>query len=284
MNIREFTPASLPAVPPMLLKAAVKSSFSGEMPTLPDLTLRCEGLKAGSEKMDEYHSLIHWPYDDRVHPAWLHCLALPLHLALLLDKGFPFKVMGLVHMENRIRQYRPVGRAEKLDVSCYFDGLRRHRLGWQVTLVTEVHVDAELVWESKGISLVKTGDLPKRAAPAASANLPEGEVWVLDASLGRQYARVSGDYNPIHLYPWSARFFGFKAQIIHGMWSKGRCISALADKLRDSFDISVSFRKPIFLPCQVSFHCQAEQQSGSFTLGSADGEKLHLSGKYERLG
>ncbi|GGD67631.1 MaoC family dehydratase [Lacimicrobium alkaliphilum] len=283
MNIREFTPASMPAVPPMLLRAAVKSSYAGKIPSLPELTLRCEGLSAGSEKMDEYHHLIGWPYQDRVHPAWLHCLALPLHLALLLDKGFPFKVMGLVHMENRIRQYRAIRREEKLDVSCFFDGLRRHRLGWQVTLVTEVRIDASLVWESKSISLVKSGDLPKRQVVVTSANLPPGEIWTLDASLGRQYARVSGDYNPIHLYPWSARFFGFKAQIIHGMWTKGRCISAIEQKLGDCFDVRVSFRKPIFLPCEVSFNCQEGDHSGSFTLGSADGCKLHLSGKYELL-
>ncbi|WP_168171550.1 MaoC/PaaZ C-terminal domain-containing protein [Lacimicrobium sp. SS2-24] len=283
MLIREFTPSSLPAVPPMLLKAAMKSSFSGELPSLPNVTLRCEGLEPGSEKMDEYHRLLHWHETEHVHPAWLHCLALPLHLALLLDKGFPFKVMGLVHMENHIRQYRAIRRDEKLNVSCYFDGLRRHRLGWQVTLVTQIEVDDILVWQGKSISLVKTGDLPKRTPSSAPAELTGGEEWNLDASLGRQYAKVSGDYNPIHLYPWSARFFGFKAQIIHGMWSKGRCISAMKDQLGDNFEIKVSFRKPVFLPCNVRFNCHAERACGSFTLASEDGTSLHLSGKYQRF-
>ncbi|MBT1062915.1 hypothetical protein KJY73_04975 [Bowmanella sp. Y26] len=280
MNIIEFTPESLPKVPAMLLRAAVKSGQQAPAPQLPQLVLRCDGLTADSEKLDEYHDLLVWHRDD-VHPAWLHCLALPLHLGLLLDKGFPFKVMGLVHMENHIRQYRPVSRHEKLSISCRFDKLRRHRLGWQFSLLTDVQVGTELVWQGRSVSLVRQGDLPKRNLPSTSANLPDGEHWHLDANLGRQYAKVSGDYNPIHLYPWSARFFGFKSQIIHGMWSKARCITALAPVLGGAFELGVSFRKPVFLPCDVSFHQQNDVDAGTFTLGSMDGKDLHLSGKYQ---
>ncbi|WP_172449278.1 MaoC family dehydratase [Bowmanella denitrificans] len=280
MNIRQFTPESLPKVPAMLLRAAVKSGQQAPAPQLPELVLRCEGLKADSDKLDEYHELLAWD-KEQVHPCWLHCLALPLHLGLLLDKGFPFKVMGLVHMENHITQYRPVSRHEKLSISCRFDKLRRHRLGWQFSLLTDIQVGEEMVWQGRSVSLVRQGDLPKRSLPSSSANLPAGQLWHLDASLGRQYAKVSGDYNPIHLYPWSARFFGFKSQIIHGMWSKARCITALAPLLGEAYSLSVSFRKPVFLPCEVSFHAEEGENGGSFTLGSAGGQDLHLSGKYQ---
>ena len=37
--------------------------------------------------------------------------------------------------------------------------------------------------------------------------------WRLPADQGRRYAAVSGDYNPIHLYGWAARPFGFKQPI-----------------------------------------------------------------------
>lgn len=282
MNIRQFTPESLPKVPTMLLRAAVKSGQQAPAPQLPELVLRCDGISACSDKLDEYHELLAWRQES-VHPAWLHCLALPLHLGLLLDKGFPFKVMGLVHMENHIRQYRAVERHEKLSISCRFDKLRRHRLGWQFSLLTDIQVGEEMVWQGRSVSLVRHGDLPKRSLPSSSANLPCGAQWHLDANLGRQYAKVSGDYNPIHLYPWSARFFGFKSQIIHGMWSKARCITALAPIVGEAFELSVSFRKPVFLPCDVSFHHQPEPDKGSFTLGSADGHDLHLSGKYQRF-
>lgn len=43
------------------------------------------------------------------------------------------------------------------------------------------------------------------------------QEWSLASDLGRRYARVSGDINPIHLHALSARAFGFRRAIAHGM-------------------------------------------------------------------
>ena len=55
---------------------------------------------------------------------------------------------------------------------------------------------------------------------------PGGVEWRLPGDLGRRYAAVSGDRNPIHLYALTAKAFGFPRQIAHGMWSKARCLAA----------------------------------------------------------
>lgn len=44
---------------------------------------------------------------------------------------------------------------------------------------------------------------------------------------GIRYAKVSGDWNPHHLYPWSARLIGYKMPIAHGMWTLGRVIAEM---------------------------------------------------------
>ncbi|GAB3037804.1 MaoC family dehydratase [Bowmanella dokdonensis] len=284
MNVREFTPSSLPAMPAMLLKAAVKGSHVQDKPVLPKVVMRCEGVRAGSEKLQQYHQLTGWGNALQVHPAWPHCLALPLQLGMLSDKDFPFKVMGMVHMENRINQFRPILPDESLDIVCRFGELKKHRLGWQFSLLTEARSAGEIIWQGDSRSLVRAGEPSSMRLAAKPADLPTGETWSLAADLGRQYARVSGDYNPIHLYPWSARLFGFKLPIVHGMWSKARCISAISSSLPDRFSLQVSFRKPVFLPARVSFHHQPEKAGqGAFTLGSADGSLLHLSGRYGPL-
>ena len=73
------------------------------------------------------------------------------------------------------------------------------------------------------------------------------------ADLGRRYAAVSGDHNPIHLYPLTAKALGFPRQIAHGMWSKARCIAALENRLPDPVRVDVAFKKPIILPGTVAF-------------------------------
>ncbi|MYQ53488.1 MULTISPECIES: MaoC/PaaZ C-terminal domain-containing protein, partial [unclassified Streptomyces] len=62
-------------------------------------------------------------------------------------------------------------------------------------------------------------------APAAGAGLPAVAEWRLPGDLGRRYGAVSGDRNPIHLHPLTARLFGFPRHLAHGMWTVARCLA-----------------------------------------------------------
>ena len=83
--------------------------------------------------------------------------------------------------------------------------------------------------------------------------LPATATWKLRGDLGRRYASVSGDMNPIHMHWVSAKLFGFPSAIAHGMWTKARCLAALEGRLPDSFTVEVSFKRPIVLPATVAF-------------------------------
>ena len=64
---------------------------------------------------------------------------------------------------------------------------------------------------------------------------------------------MSGDRNPIHLYPLSAKLFGFKRAIAHGMWKKARCLAALEGRLPEAVSVDVRFKKPLLIPGRVEF-------------------------------
>jgi len=87
----------------------------------------------------------------------------------------------------------------------------------------------------------------------SAADLPKVEDWQLAGDLGRRYGSVSGDLNPIHVHPLTARLFGFPSAIAHGMWTKARCLAMLQPRLPDAFTVDVAFRKPILLPATVAF-------------------------------
>jgi hypothetical protein len=98
--------------------------------------------------------------------------------------------------------------------------------------------------------------------------------WRLPESLGRRYGAVSGDRNPIHIHALTARAFGFKQAIAHGMWTKARCLAAL-EPLPDAYTVDVSFKRPILLPGRVTF--AADQ--GRFEVRSAKRpDTIHLEG------
>jgi acyl dehydratase len=109
---------------------------------------------------------------------------------------------------------------------------------------------------------------------------PSGVVhWKLSGDLGRRYGAVSGDRNPIHLYPVTAKAFGFPTNIAHGMWTLARSVSALQNKLPDAFTAEVEFRKPIFLPGTVVFGSETDDKGIAFGVKGSKKPVTHLVGR-----
>ncbi|HET9675899.1 MAG TPA: MaoC/PaaZ C-terminal domain-containing protein, partial [Solirubrobacterales bacterium] len=115
------------------------------------------------------------------------------------------------------------------------------------------------------------------------ADAPAGAEWKLPGDLGRRYAGVSGDRNPIHMHSLTAKPLGFPGAIAHGMWTKARALAQLESKLPDSFEAEVRFRKPVLLPARVAF---AEQDTGKeilFAVRDAKKGTPHLDGHVQPL-
>jgi acyl dehydratase len=191
-------------------------------------------------------------------PAALQATALPLHMAVLTAPAFPLPLIGAVHVRQRIDVLRPIGVSEELALICRVEGARPARRGVEVDLHTEVSSGGDVVWRAVTTFLSRTpgagaggGERPDDATPEA----PEiSAVWRLPEDLGRRFARVAGDRNPIHLTWWTARPFGFKRPIIHGMWTLARCLGSIESKLpREPLRIECRFRRPLPLPGTAEF-------------------------------
>jgi len=192
-----------------------------------------------------------------------------------------FPAIGTVHLENAITAHRAIYPSERLEVTARPRRLRSHPKGRLFDLVTEVRAGGELVWEETSTFLRPGGG--DAAAPGGGQTferLPQpGARWDLPADLGRRYARVSGDRNPIHLFALTAKAFGFRRQIAHGMWSKARCLASLAGRLPDAVTVEVTFKKPVLLPATVAFGSVPSGDGYVFSLTSPSNGAPHLLGR-----
>ena len=101
--------------------------------------------------------------------------------------------------------------------------------------------------------------------------------WRLPEDLGRSYAGVSGDVNPIHLHPLTARAMGFPRHIAHGMWTYARTLAALGRGSLGPSGSRVWFTAPVFLPSTVELVVHREGSTTVAGLRSAkDPGKGHL--------
>lgn len=279
--------AALPAIPVVGTLPGIKHT-SGALPTT---ELRRTRVATDLAALERYNEVCGFARSETLPATYPHLEAHTLHLTLMTDTAFPFPPMGAVHLRNRITQHRPIGREEIYELSLRADTDEPHPKGRLISLVSQAHVGTELVWDETMTVLFRSrrgGDEPT-TPPLAGVEAPTGVVhWKLDGDLGRRYGAVSGDRNPIHLYPWTAKAFGFPRQIAHGMWTKAHCLAALSNRLPDAFTVDVEFKKPILLPGTVVFGTAVldtgqDGETTTFGVRSASKGVPHLVGRVTPL-
>jgi acyl dehydratase len=282
-----YARAALPMIPGASLLPFVPGG-GGEIPD--GLELELAGVAADAADVAAYAKVCGFALRDTLPPTYPHMLAFPLHMAVMSDGSFPFGAVGLVHVENSITQKRPIGIYEEMTIRVRPTKLQPHPKGKTFSLETEVLVDGKVVWESTSTMLRRgrsNGDGEAKKAEkgfeSLPADAPASAEWKLDGGLGRRYAGVSGDRNPIHMHSLTAKPLGFPSAIAHGMWTKARALAQLETKLPDAFEAEVRFRKPILLPARVEFASQEQGEEILFAVRDAKKGTPHLDGRVQPL-
>jgi hypothetical protein len=245
--------------------------------TLPARELRRDGVAVDRRHLAAYDRVCGFRLGDTLPATYPHVLAFPAAMELMAGGDFPFGVLGLVHVGNAIDQLRPLDAGDPLDLRVWAENLAQHPRGRTADIVAEGFVDGELAWRDRSTYLHRevagsSGARERREPPEPTAE------WHVPADVGRRYAAVSGDRNPIHLHGLAARLFGQRAAIAHGMWSKARCLAALQGHLPTAFAVEVAFKLPVLLPARVALASWTDGDVRRFALHDARSGKPHLEG------
>jgi acyl dehydratase len=302
--------------PPSLSTLYPKAALGGLLPggngggALPDTEYVRRDVVVDPAHLAAYNEVCGFRLSDELPATYPHILAFPLQVALMTERAFPFPLLGMVHVANRITQYRPVRLGEPFSLKVRVENLRQHEKGQQFDVISEVIRNRSApeegpVWTDVSTYLRrggngggdKGGKREQLAAPSPTA------IWNVPGDIGRRYAEVSGDRNPIHLHPLTARMFGFPSAIAHGMWTKAHCLAAFEGKLPEAYTVDVRFKLPVLLPAKAAFtswrtadglgsgakRLHGERRSGdglggwAFELWNARKPKPHLEGAVTAL-
>jgi acyl dehydratase len=265
------------------LYAKATLTARGRGGALPDTHLARRGVPVDPGHLAAYTRVCALPLGDVLPATYPHMLTFPLQMALMSDRSFPMALPGLVHVRNRIELLAPIGVGALLDLEVWAENHARHRSGATVDLCATTSAGGQEVWRSRSTYLSRGATAPD-GAPEADIEVPVSEVerpvatWRVPDDAGRRYARVSGDVNPIHLSGLTAKAFGFKRAIAHGMWVTARVLGALAGRLPDAFAVDVSFRKPLLLPSTVTLSTAQQDGGWDFAVRSAASGTEHVLG------
>jgi acyl dehydratase len=278
MPVPTMLKAALPSIPVVNQLPGIRKDPGSDPSTL-GARVR-EATPLDREHAAAYARVCGFDPRDTLPLTYPHVLAFPLHMELMTDPGFPFAPVGTLHLENSISSHRPLHPGEPLRIEVRASATRPHPKGTVVDFLAEAQVDGEPVWGSTSTYLrlgrgdeQATGGMTFDRTPTATIQ------WRLPGDLGRRYAAVSGDHNPIHLYPLTAKAFGFPRQIAHGMWSLARCVAALENRLPDLVTVDVAFKKPVPLPGTVGFGHEPVAGGQLFALTRPKDGAPHLVGR-----
>jgi len=289
---------------PILTRAVARSltggSRRGGAGALPRRTVEVVDQRVDVQQWAHYARVCGMSVGTVLPGTFLHVLAFGAQATVMGSADFPFPMVGMVHIGNEMQVLAPVGLEDRLTVSAWADSVRPHRHGATVDLHACARTGPEVRWRGRSTYLVRGVDLGEpaagpgpegRAEPAEAGPRPGGAGgdlapwahWTLPADLGRRYAAVSGDLNPIHLNPLAARAFGFPRTIAHGMWTHARVLAALEGRVAPRHTVAVSFRKPVLLPSTVAFRARPTPEGHVFAVTDRGGEREHLVGSVHAL-
>lgn len=269
----------------LLLKAATTSNKKPKPDTqAARLGARVKKVFIDREWVRQYNAVCGFK-EDEISLTAPQVVASPLHMYLLSRPEHPMPMLGMVHLHNSIECIKPLEYGTAYDVLVTVGETRSISLGLEFDVHTEFLVGEEVHWSSVMTILCRVKGMPKLANKPLTKPAPVEPLSALSAQYvavkvpenqGRKYAKVSNDYNPIHLYAQTAKMFGFKQAIVHGMWTAAKTLSIVEASLSaraSKFDLS--FKQPVFLPSGISVkHVTADSASKFEVLAERDSKVL----------
>lgn len=269
------------AVAPLIPGASRLPWVAGRGSEVPERELVLEDVRVDTEALARYARVCGFRLGTSLPPTYPHVLAFGLHMQLMTRGDFPFAPVGLVHVENAITQHAPVPTSAPLELRVRATQPEPHPKGRTFAFLTEARVDGTLLWEERSTMLRRGpggSEEPRKPARTKAGELPARAEWRLDGGLGRRYASVSGDRNPIHLTGLTAKLFGFPDAIAHGMWTAARSLAALEGRLPEAFRTEVAFKQPVRLPARVTWASEERPKGIRFAVRDTQRGTPHLEG------
>ena len=266
--------------------AALKSSRKkpGVVSALPAITYVRPSVTLDAAHIAAYAKVCGYATAQGVPIVYPQMLTFPLLMAFFASPACPWPGMGTVHLANRIHQHSRLNAGDQVRVEVSTGEMLAHEKGQVFNMEMKILRGDELVWDATQ-TLLRIGvknPVGEKFVSALTTNQPLSRQADISApgDIGRRYGKVSGDMNPIHLSAISAKLFGFRAAIAHGLWTKARALAQIMPPYAvDQAAVNVEFKTPLFLPAKASLWTTHSELNTAFEVRNSKGDKPHLRGQ-----
>jgi len=201
-------------------------------------------------------------------------------------EGLPYPMAKAMNGGCRLVQNGPLPADEPLDVVARLESIDddgyRAILDMSIVTSTRSSPDAVEAHLYVFVPLKKRPAGKRKEKARVPADARELAYLRLASDAGLDFAKLTGDFNPLHWVPAYARALGFPNTILHGFGTMARAIEGLnaglfsgdVDALRS---IHVRFTRPVVLPARVGVYARG----GEIYVGAAPSGPAYLEGTFE---
>lgn len=202
--------------------------------------------------------------------------------------NIPYPLLSVMNGGCRLEINHPLPSDEPLEVSARLESIddngRRAVLHQRIVTGT-ASVPEALVAHMYPIipfrKKKKDPNAPKKEPARVPEDARELAFWKLSKDAGLDFAKLTGDFNPIHWVPFYAKMFGFRSTILHGFSTMARAMESIHQNLYAGTaairEWDVRFTKPLVLPGRVGLYLANENE---IYVGDAPGGPAYLTGTF----
>ena len=248
--------------------------------------ITCENIRVNPEHLKKYENMCGFNQANTLPLLYPQVISFPMHFHLLTDREFPIKLMGAVHYSNLIEQHEEIKGTDELKFNCF---IGKHRIlprGIEFDLETKIFSMGKLLWQGLSTYLKRGnfGESENGVSEDKGLSIIKNPVsvseWHIASNAGKKYALISGDFNPIHISAFLAKLFGFRRDIIHGMFALATCLSknqGIINTQKDAVKLNVFFKGPVFINSNVNLKKSAEEKEKRYDLYCEDNPRPSIS-------
>ena len=125
----------------------------------------------------------------------------------------------------------------------------------------------------------------RKTGPTVPGDAQEIGFWKLRSDAGLDFAKLTGDFNPVHWITAAARASGFRNTILHGYATMARSWEGLnQNRYKGGGDIrrfEARFTRPLVLPARVGLYTAEVDGQKHVWVGDAPGGTAYMTATYE---
>lgn len=208
-------------------------------------------------------------------PTFAFITAFKASLQTLSQAPIASPIMGLIHLSSEFQILVRHNWCAPFDLKITIDKCEQTDKGLVYTVVSDFYQYGTITIRNVNTMLSKDRAYQgQKTAPAHQANEEFTELtsWTIKSKTAWSYARLSGDFNPIHIHKRLAKAFGLRNMVIHGMYNASKALAEIkALNTPMSSIVSIHFNKPCFVPNKVKLlKDEVNQTYGLFSIDGSD--------------